>query len=374
MDESGPSTPADLASRETDQPKAPAPDPTSTDPNQVPGAPPALPAPPVLPGATWTGPSRGWTPPGPERPQGFMLASSDRRYIAWIIDWILLGIGFLVVGLAIAALGSRLSLLPSIESGVLVLLSELLSVVYFVRSWLGPSRATLGQRSLKLQVRNAADGRPMTAPEAILRWAMLGYPLAILSLFLERSAPGLLGVAFLVLGCVLLATTVISRTKQGLHDRAARSLVVQPAGLRSGGLLVVALVASLFIGGCVIVFGAVAFFDSLVSSGPNMQSIGFGRGGSECDLTDQARSFPHGVPVRFVMTFSPSLPAGGSAKSKLSKDGTELVDFRSTYTAAGSTSCIHATYPPLDVGHYRLEVTISPSMMPPSSGEFDVTP
>jgi hypothetical protein len=211
MDESGPSTPADLASRETEPPKAPAPDPTSADPNQLPGVPPAPPAPPVLPGAAWVGPSRGWTPPGPER----------------------LGRGrLLLVG------------------GVLVLV-------------------------------------------------------------------------------VLLA---------------ASPLVAMVILDRSG------------------------------TSGPNMQSIGFARGGSECDLTDQARTFPHGVPVRFVMTFSPSLPAGGTATMKLSKDGTELVDFRETYTAAGSTSCIHATYPSLEVGHYRLEVTVSPSMMPPSSGQFDVTP
>jgi hypothetical protein len=110
------------------------------------------------------------------------------------------------------------------------------------------------------------------------------------------------------------------------------------------------------------------------TSGPNMQSIGFGRGGSECELTDVARTFPHGVPVRFVMTFSPSLPAGGTALIKMYKDGTELAYPSETYTAERSTSCIHATYPSLDVGHYRLEVTVNPSMMPPASGEFDVTP
>jgi hypothetical protein len=74
------------------------------------------------------------------------------------------------------------------------------------------------------------------------------------------------------------------------------------------------------------------------------------------------------------MTFSPSLPAGGTAKIKLSKDGTELVDLIDTYTAEESTSCIYVTLPPLEVGHYRVEVTVNPSMMPPMGAEFDVTP
>jgi hypothetical protein len=214
MDENGPSTPADLASRETEQPKAPAPDTTSAEPDQVPGAPPAPPAPPVLPGATWPGPPTGRISPGAET---------------------------------------------------------------------GPRRG---------------------------RQALL--------------------IGFLSVGALLIAIPII----------AFATLVFDPSG----------------------------------SSGPTNQSIGFGRGGSECDLADQARTFPPGVPVRFVMTFSPSLPAGGTATMKLSKDGTELVDFRETYTAAGSTSCIHATYPSLEVGHYRLEIAISPSMMPPMGAEFDVTP
>jgi len=214
MDESGPPTPADLASRETEPPKAPAPDPTSTDPNQLPGAPPAPPAPPVPPGATWPGPPTG-----------------------------------------------RIS--PRAETG------------------------------------------PRRGRQALL-------------------------IGVLSVGALVIAIPII----------AFATLVVDPSG----------------------------------SSGPNNQSIGFGRGGSECELTDVARSFPHGVPVRFVMTFSPSLPAGGTAIVKLSKDGTELVDLRDTYTAQESTSCIHATLPPLDVGHYRLEILVSPSKMPPMGAEFDVTP
>jgi hypothetical protein len=36
--------------------------------------------------------------------------------------------------------------------------------------------------------------------------------------------------------------------------------------------------------------------------------------------------------------------------------------------------CVWGTLPELEVGHYRMTYAITPSAMPPVSGEFDVTP
>jgi len=303
---------------------------------------------------------------------GFVFASTARRCVAWVIDWWLLGVGFLLGALAVEALGSTVPLSPGTQSAILVVWGELLSVVYFVRSWLGPSRATLGQRWLKLQVRNAVDGRPMTAREAIVRWAMLGYPLALVALPLELSLARVLGAALLALASVLLATTVVSRTNQGLHDRAARSLVVQPTGLGSRAVVVGAILIS--VTGAPLI--ATAVLDSSGSSGPDIETIAFGTGGSGCTLANVGSSFAPGVPVRVVVEFSPALPAGGTVTVTINvpENGTTRVALGGTIKMAEPTPCVSGTLPPLGAGHYRVEAEASPSTTPPISGEFDVTP
>ena len=90
--------------------------------------------------------------------------------------------------------------------------------------------------------------------------------------------------------------------------------------------------------------------------------------------TNVASSFPLGVPIRDVVTFSPALPAGGTVTIKIAKNGTELVDRRETINVTEAAACLQGTLSPLEVGHYRVDVEVSASTMPPISGEFDVTP
>ena len=57
---------------------------------------------------------------------------------------------------------------------------------------------------------------------------------------------------------------------------------------------------------------ATAVLDSSGSSGPDIETIAFGTGGSGCTLANVGSSFAPGVPVRVVVEFSPALPAGGT--------------------------------------------------------------
>ena len=106
-----------------------------------------------------------------------------------------------------------------------------------------------------------------------------------------------------------------------------------------------------------------------------IESIGFGTGGSQCTLANQAPSFAVGVPVQFVATFSPDLPAGSSVAISLSRDGTALPDLSGTVNVDVAENCIGGTWKSLDAGHYLVTLTVSSGTgMPPLAGEFDVTP
>jgi len=132
------------------------------------------------------------------------------------------------------------------------------------------------------------------------------------------------------------------------------------------------LIGLLVVGALVVASVVAASFDQSGSSGPNFASIGFGTGGSECNLTNDGRSFPLGVPIRAVLTFSPALPTGGTVRFKIERNGAELVALRETITVEEPAPCIHGTLSPLEVGHYRVEYELTQTMMSPIRGEFDV--
>jgi len=108
--------------------------------------------------------------------------------------------------------------------------------------------------------------------------------------------------------------------------------------------------------------------------GPDVTSVGFTTGGDKCTLGDSATTFALGVPVRAVLTMEPALPTGGTVKVTVEKDGTEVVEGRQTMTVSEPAPCIYGTMADLEAGHYKLTYTITPSQMPPATGEFDVTP
>src|SRR4029077_5854176 len=103
----------------------------------------------------------------------------------------------------------------------------------------------LGMRLLGLQVANAGDGRTLSKRQAFQRWIGLGQWLGLIGFFPVLGAFS--GIIQFVWDLVIIGSTATSSTKQGVHDRVANSVVVQPRG-GSGNAWVV---------GCLVI---VAFF------------------------------------------------------------------------------------------------------------------
>lgn len=119
---------------------------------------------------------------------------------------------------------------------------------------------------------------------------------------------------------------------------------------------------------------ATVILDGSSPEGSEVNSLGFGTGGSGCVLTEVASSFPVGVPIRSVLTMEPALSAGDTVAITLEKDGVELVDGRQTITIEEAAPCIYGTLPELEAGRYRMGFDVSSDQMPPIAGEFDVLP
>ena len=249
------SDPAEVPEAPGDAP-APAPSRPAPMPWELPQtAPPAQPrstiisAEPVLtdqPGAA--APEVAWAPPPPQIQErlvpgasGFVFASTSRRFVAWVIDNILIAIPVFVLA---AGASVVLSIDTQRDSTAVTAAYSVIyvafSFVYFVLFWTSKRPATPGMRALKVQIGTAFDGRPLAFGPAILRWALLGYPLSLT--YLVPSMAAQLSLLALVWYIVLLLTTIGSDTKQGLHDQAARTAVVQPAGLGRSGLVMACLV------------------------------------------------------------------------------------------------------------------------------------
>jgi hypothetical protein len=139
-----------------------------------------------------------------------------------------------------------------------------------------------------------------------------------------------------------------------------------------GGLLLAAVVV-LVVGATLASYAALMGAEESGEMGPNIVALGFGTGGTDCELTGQASRFREGQTIRVVMTMSPALAVGGTVTARLEKDGTELIGEKTT-TAEGPSPCFWQSLSNLEVGHYLLTLETDPSMMLPTTGEFDVTP
>jgi uncharacterized RDD family membrane protein YckC len=182
---------------------------------------------------------------------GLRYSDTASRVVAYLIDGFLLGVVASIVG---AALGYGRTTVTA-NGAVTVVSSDaslyvpfgLLSLAYFVIFWTGGRRATLGQRIFAIQVGNAANGAGLTVVQAITRWAALGFPLYLVSII--PGAGGLIGFLLFIWWIVLLATTIMSPTGQGLHDRLAATALVRPLSSTSSNAtracLVIALVITL---------------------------------------------------------------------------------------------------------------------------------
>jgi RDD family len=120
------------------------------------------------------------------------------------------------------------------DSGRVVLnavLATALSVSYFVVPWvlLGGSPAQL---ALRMRVRDRTDEQTLSLGRALARWILLFPPFATVSA-LTAGLPlvgALVWAAAVVWYLLLLLTTALSDTNQGLHDRIAGSVVRMRSG------------------------------------------------------------------------------------------------------------------------------------------------
>jgi uncharacterized RDD family membrane protein YckC len=180
-------------------------------------------------------PVAAWVAPGLPRKRlvpgspGLIYAGVIPRTIAWFLDSFLIAMTSLVVLAILIAIivgspqqgDAALSVIAWIGIAVI-------ATVYFIGFWTGPRRATPGMRLLKLQIGFVATGEPLSVRQAVLRVTALGIPLWPLIAVPQIGVVS--GTVLLVWPVVLLVSTAVNARRRGLHDRAAWSAVVMPAG------------------------------------------------------------------------------------------------------------------------------------------------
>jgi uncharacterized RDD family membrane protein YckC len=193
------------------------------------------------PGASWARSLTSATRvPGPA---GLTIADVPDRVIAFILDAIVLSIVGLLLALVIGGAFGGLASGAQTAGGsmdaaggalnvgafLVVAMAELaLSFAYFAWSWV-VLRGTPGMKMLGLQIGDQADGHSISWDQALVRWLLLGIA-ATLATF-AVYVPSLVGLVVAIIALLwltlLLYTTVLSPTKQGLHDRTARTVLVK---------------------------------------------------------------------------------------------------------------------------------------------------
>lgn len=205
---------------------------------------------------------------GGQLPPGLVFADTPSRIAAYVLDSFLLStlisippalLGFYDTTYTV---GQFPEPIPRAEFVGLTIFSFAMSAAYFLWFWTGGRRATPGQRVFGIQIGNAFDGQPLTMTQAIERWLAMGW-WATLLILLPFLAVAIASYAiFLVWWIILVVSMIVSPTKQGIHDRFARSALVRPAGQGNrwavGCLWVLAIVVILEV-------AALAFLASMLS-------------------------------------------------------------------------------------------------------------
>lgn len=200
---------------------------------------PQQPVPPVAPPyqpPSWTANLTSTVPvPGPA---GFIYGDVPNRAIAFIIDYIVMAIVGLIIGvIALGIFGDRITSgattiqLASAGSQIVsTLVSLAIVTLYFWFTWTR-MRGTVGMKLLSMQIGHEVDGQTIDDRSAIIRIIAMFGP-GYLANFVAAFALGLssvLGLVAIIWFFVLLYTTASSPTKQGLHDQYAHTMVVKAA-------------------------------------------------------------------------------------------------------------------------------------------------
>src|SRR5262249_8451384 len=147
---------------------------------------------------------------------------------------------FLVTFVIGYALGYYRSDTASTTGLVVALASIAIDAVYFIVLWRSGWHGTIGMRLMRITLLCAGNRATLRLHQAVIRWlALTGLVQAALLIPVASSLIGILALVWIV---VLLVTTATDRIHQGLHDRWAGSVVVQPAPGGSGAAIIGCLV------------------------------------------------------------------------------------------------------------------------------------
>jgi uncharacterized RDD family membrane protein YckC len=108
---------------------------------------------------------------------------------------------------------------------LLGLVGGLEQLLYFVGGW-KLRQGSAGQRLFRLKVADATTGKPLGLMDAVVRWAVLQGPFALVTIVPSAARD----LVILVAGgwiLYLFYTTIIDPDQRGLHDRFLNSRVSQ---------------------------------------------------------------------------------------------------------------------------------------------------
>jgi uncharacterized RDD family membrane protein YckC len=193
------------------------------------------------PASAWT---QSFTAPAPQAgPAGLWLADLPDRIIALVLDVIALAVVGMILAIVVGgAFGGLVSggstVGGSLEAAggtlnvgaflVVAIAATAISFAYFAYSWV-MLRATPGMRLLGLRIGDQRDGHAISWDQALVRWLLLGIAATLVTFVVY--VPDLLGLVLAVLGLAWLVVVLVSvdrsPTKQGFHDRRARTILVR---------------------------------------------------------------------------------------------------------------------------------------------------
>jgi uncharacterized RDD family membrane protein YckC len=171
---------------------------------------PAPPAPPPSPESGWTGAPAPQVSTRPGPMPGWHYAGFWVRFLALLVDAILLGIVTAALapvwGPQVTFIGTGTAAAMQVNAQANAI-STLLGLVYFVGLWAWRGQ-TIGMMPFNMQVVGVADGKKIDVFRGLLRY--VGFIISIIPLFL-----GLIWAAF-------------DARKQGWHDKIASTVVIRP--------------------------------------------------------------------------------------------------------------------------------------------------
>jgi uncharacterized RDD family membrane protein YckC len=173
-------------------------------------------------------------PARPVLPDGLVFADAYSRFAAYLLDGVLVSALVSIPPAVLGLYGSPSAYPPEPMPRATFIGTTIFTVAiqaaYFLWFWTAGRRATPGQRVFGIQVGNAFDGRALTMTQAITRWLAMGWWLEIFVLLPFFGLAIAAYVASFAWLAVVAVSIVVSPTKQGIHDRLARSALVRPAG------------------------------------------------------------------------------------------------------------------------------------------------